>query len=377
MTGRQKIEAAFSAEGTDQFGVVLPYPGIYMRDHWDSLTRCPWWYEQSQSIEQQMDWRRDVFPRIGQDWFALRSLLPREDREASSIEVAADGVFLANSRTGARIRLEEPRVSGWSEREEWYSVNPNHLADTADEIDSLIPCAEDLDLEAVRASGIADLSDAMLSEFGREMYPICHVSSPLWNCYGLWGFDGMMTMIASRPDLVERACQRYLRLGLQNVRVAAMLGARGIWIEECLTDMISPAAFRSLNLPVVRRLVDEIRAAGLKSIYYYCGDPSGKWEQILSVGADALSLEEGKKGFDIDIRDVVERVQGKCVVFGNLDAIGTLQNGTVDQLQAEVSRQLAAGRENGGRFVMSLGSPVTPETSVERVQLYCDMVRST
>ena len=33
-----------------------------------------------------------------------------------------------------------------------------------------------------------------------------------------------------------------------------------------------------------------------------------------------------------------------------------------------------AGRKNGGRFVMSLGSPVTPETPVARVRLYTDLV---
>ncbi|MHC4884357.1 MAG: hypothetical protein ACYTGH_04655 [Planctomycetota bacterium] len=45
-------------------------------------------------------------------------------------------------------------------------------------------------------------------------------------------------------------------------------------------------------------------------------------------------------------------------------------------LETEVARQLAAGRRNRGRFIMSTGSPVTPDTPVARVQQYADLVRA-
>ncbi len=184
----------------------------------------------------------------------------------------------------------------------------------------------------------------------------------------------MMTMIATKPEIVKYACERYLQLSICSVKQSAVLGASGIWIEECMTDMISPHAFKELNVPFLKRLVEEIRNAGMKSIYYYCGNPAGKWEHILSIGADAISLEESKKNFIIDIDDVVEIVNGKCVVLGNLDAINLLPNCTVDQLKSEILRQLKAGKRNKGRFIMSIGSPITPDTSVRKVRLYCDLV---
>jgi uroporphyrinogen-III decarboxylase len=185
----------------------------------------------------------------------------------------------------------------------------------------------------------------------------------------------MMTMIATSPDLVRYACDRLLAQSIQTVCMAAWMGAAGLWIEDCLTDMIGPDSFTELNVPYVRRLVEEIRAAGMKSIHYFCGNPGGKWEALLSTGVDALALEESKKGFVIDIDEVVERVNGHCAVLGNLDAIGMLQNGMEDDLRAEIARQIKAGRRNGSRFIMSIGSPVTPGTPVERVRLYCDLVQ--
>ena len=80
-----------------------------------------------------------------------------------------------------------------------------------------------------------------------------------------------------------------------------------------------------------------------------------------------------KKSFSIDIEDVVDRVQGRCTVLGNLDAVGVLEQADEEHLRAEIARQIAAGRRNGSRFIMSLGSPVTPGTPAERVRLYCDL----
>jgi uroporphyrinogen-III decarboxylase len=95
---------------------------------------------------------------------------------------------------------------------------------------------------------------------------------------------------------------------------------------------------------------------------------------LIAAGADALALEESKKGFVTAIEDIVEKVKGRCAVLGNLDAINVLPNASEEQLRAEISRQIAAGRQNGSRFVMSLGSPVTPGTPAQKVRLYCDLV---
>jgi len=73
------------------------------------------------------------------------------------------------------------------------------------------------------------------------------------------------------------------------------------------------------------------------------------WELLLDSGADALSLEESKKGFSIDIEEVVDRLQGKMTLFGNLDTVGVLEQASDAELKAEVARQLAAaGSATGG-----------------------------
>lgn len=373
MTGREKIEAAFAPDGTPQIAAVICYEGIYLRDHWRHLTAAPWWHQQVPDLEVQMAWRREVIEKIGQDWFYLPRFFSRAERDSFAVEEREGGVFWVNRITGEALPLAEPRIGGW-QGGGLHSVHPARLAESEEEIEALIPEPPAREPEKVREDGRGDLAERLLAEFGGELFPLVHVTSPLWRGYQLWGFEGMMTMIATRPELVMRVCERGLALERFAVREAAALGAAGVWIEECLTDLISPEAFARLNLPFLRELVEEIRAAGMHSLYYYCGDPKGKWNLLLEVGADALSLEESKKGFVIDLEEVVEKVQGRCAVLGNLDAIGLLERGSEAELRAEIARQIAAGRRNRSRFVMSLGSPVTPGTSVARVRQYCEWV---
>lgn len=373
MTGRDKIRAAFSEEGTSETAAVLPYEGIYLRDRWDELTSRPWWEMHDRSIERQIEWRSEAWSRIGHDWFQVHGFYSPEERESIVIEPRPEGVFQVDRRTRKAVRIHPPEIGGYGKAGLLASLHPDKLADTPEEIDALTPLPEPVASSDIRWDGRDDLAKAIMAGFGENLCPISHVSSPLWRCYDIWGFEGMMEMIAVRPDLARHACERLLASSMQEVRQAASLGAEVIWIEECLTDQIGPEAFGALDLPFLRTLIETIREEGMKSIYYYCGDPAGKWEHILDAGADALSLEEGKKGFEIDIEDVVDRVQGRCTLLGNLDAIGVLQDATDDRLRSEVLRQITAGRMNGGRFIMSLGSPVTPGTPVSRVRLYCDL----
>jgi hypothetical protein len=374
MNGRHRIEAAFSAEGARELPAVVCYENVVLRDHWSQFTRWPWWFVHMPDAERQVLWERDLVQAVGQDWLQMFPWTPLEDQEHTSVDVLADGVFRTDQRTRLRQPIHPPRAGGWT-ADHIESVQPEHPASSPDEIDAAIPNHDGANGDPRAIEDRRNVAAALIAEFGKDLWPHRHVSGPLWKTYRLWGFEGMMTMVASRPDLVRHACDRYLALALRNIREAADHGAAGVWIEDCLTDMISPAAFAALNVPYVRRLIEEIRANGMKSIYYFCGNPAGKWDMILSLGMDALALEESKKDFRCDIEDIVERVRGRCVVLGNLDAIGVLQNGDETCLREAISRQVAAARHNGSRFILSLGSPPTYETPLEKVRLYCDLAR--
>jgi uroporphyrinogen-III decarboxylase len=312
-TGKEKIAAALSPQGTPEIPAVICYEGIYTRDHWEQLFDFPWWYS---------------------------------------------------------------LIGGWSEAESLNPVHPHDLPLTFAAVERRIPPPEPFDPILYKQEGRGRLAQRLLERFGKAYYPYGFATGPQWGCYNLWGFEDWMMLVATQPELVRFASQRQLAWSLNEIREAAALGARGIWIEDCMVDMISRKAFAAINLPLIRAMVAEIRRLGMHSIYYFCGDPKEKLDLLLETEADALALEESKKGFTIDIAAVAAYIAGRCALLGNLDAIHLLPDASEEVLTEEIERQVQAGWLNWGRFVMSLGSPVTPGTTPERVRQYTDLTHA-
>jgi len=61
-------------------------------------------------------------------------------------------------------------------------------------------------------------------------------------------------------------------------------------------------------------------------------------------------------------------------LFGNVDPVGILQDASSAGLEAEVARQIEAGRRARG-FILSTSSPITPATPLARVQQFINLGR--
>ncbi len=373
MDPRLKILSAFQPEGTTEFGVVASYEELFLRDQYGAITDVPWWAPWVDGTKAARV-AQDFAARSGLEWYSVWACPSRHERARQRVDLRSNGAWLINTITGEETHLPEPTVSGTdSPIATSRHTDLEALPATRNAMDALIPIVPPFERKQFLTEGRQDAAFAVRRS--TDLLTYSHISSPLWSLYSLLGFEGMMVLLAENPALAAYACQRLLSNLREDIRLIAALGAKAVWIEECLTDQIHPALFRQLNLPILRQIVEAIRAWGMKSIYYFCGDPWTRMDAILQVGADGLHFEESKKGFKIDIDDVVEAVQGHCVVFGNLDAIGILQDGSEAELRAEIARQIQAGRRNGSRFVMSTGSPITPGTPVERVRLYANLVK--
>jgi hypothetical protein len=375
MTPRERLLAAFATEGTPTPGAVICYEGIFVRDHAEAVSSCPWWYRFSPSLEHQMAWYTAYFAQPVADWYQVSLCAPTAEREQQAIEAGADGVFVQDLRTGSRRRIEPPQVASQGDYErayaEGYAASKPAFPDSAAAVEAAVALPGDDGSRC--APGQLDLAELLRAGPAADRLPMTHVATPLWHCFSRWNTEDVLMRCLTDPDLVLAACDRILPEVACGIRRAATLGAEAVWIEECLTDLISPPLFTRLNARYVREVTRLIRAAGMKSIYYYCGNPMDRLDLLLDCGADALAFEESKKTFRIELAEIAERVDGRCVLLGNLDSIGILQDGMEPQLRREIARQQAAGARNHGRFIMSLGSPITPATPVERVRRYYEL----
>jgi uroporphyrinogen-III decarboxylase len=368
MTSKEKMIEAMTGELTGSFPVVIPYVYIFLRDHWEQVTDEPWWVASSWDIPALIRVQESLLKKLELDW--VQSILcPSRRWRASHAMKERDGrFFLKDLFTGGAEEVRRPPVGG--DKLSWID---SALVKSKEDVDTYLHID---DHEALVENGNLDWTTALVERFGQERFIVAPVAAPLWAVYQYLGFTGTLLSLIRNPDLVEYLLERLTLDGVEKLRAYAKAGVDGVWIEDCLcsANEISLKHFERFALPYSKMLVSEARRLGMKSVYYFCGDVGDRLEKIVGMRPDAVSLEESKKGFQIDIAWVDKVVGGRACLFGNLDAMNLLPNAAEEELRRELVRQVNVGRRSG-RFVMSLGSPVTPGTRLARVREYVKVTR--
>ena len=365
MTSKDRLLAALQGRDVDCPAVIIPYQGIFLRDHWSDVTRQPWWTTHGLDLRAYVRAVADMDRALDCDWLPACAAAPRATRQRYTIETAGTHTYLVDGDTGGR-ELTQPSHGGtgvWQGRF-------NSAGEAATQVAPLR--AED-----ILSDGSMDLARLIVERFGQARAIWGAVGTPLWATHSILGFQGMMTALYDDPAGMHRLLERLTANSVERLRVHAEIGCHCVWLEDCMTsaDLISLAQFREFALPGLRMLVDQTWRLGMLPIHYFCGDLDDRLEDLVSLGPAAIGWEESKKGMDLDLGRLAPRVPSDVALLGNLDAIDLLRRGSEAQLREEIARQFEIGAHHG-RFVMSLGSPVTPETPVHRVRQFIELTRS-
>ena len=367
MTGKEKMFAVMSGTVANQFPVVIPYLGIFLRDHWEEVTDVPWWAVYTGDIEANLQVAKDLQKCLGIDWVPAERSFPREWREKHEVSVRGRRAFILNRETGQEREIfREPPGGVQVPRSE---TRIHSIAD----IDQLVEIHA---AQHIVDDGSLDYAREVVRELGNENFVFASISDPFWRLNEYLGVYGMMTGLIEHPELVERLLERITLASLEVLKAYRQVGLDGVWVEASYSsrDMISLQHFQRFVAPYLRRLIQRINELGMKSICWFCGDVSDRLEELVQMNSTCISLEESKKNFVIEIADIDRAVAGRACLFGNVDAIGVLQNGSRGAIATEIERQLEIGRRSG-RFVMSLGSPVTPSTPTAKVSELVELTR--
>ncbi|MCX8171609.1 MAG: uroporphyrinogen decarboxylase family protein [Candidatus Bathyarchaeota archaeon] len=369
MNSKSRMLTAISKGMERDFPVVIPYLDIFLRDHWEEVTDKPWWIMNYIDLSARLEVEKDLLRRLDLDWVQCGLCPSRDWRESHKIEVSDSRVFLVNTLSKERREIKRPPIGG-----EIIRIERDPLIKSISDAEKYLRV---IDAKDMVKNGSLDYAKMVVESFGSKKFICSSVSSPYWMALSsCFGFKGMMLFLFRRTELVQYMLEEITKQIVEILKAYAEAGINGVWLEECLasSNEISPKIFKEIVLPYNVEIISAMRRLALKSIYYSCGDIRDRLELILDAHPDCISLEESKKGFKIDIKWVSDIVAGQACIFGNLDSINILQNGTSDELEKEIIKQINVGR-NHKKFVMSLGSPITPKTPVSRVKEYVEISR--
>jgi uroporphyrinogen-III decarboxylase len=218
--------------------------------------------------------------------------------------------------------------------------------------------SEDPDLDRLRFDPPDDPRryQGCIETMDRQRAHCCPFSSSLglfMYAFYLRGEENFLADLAGDPayagELLARCAPMVEATAAQAVRLCRT-GETGHWFYDDMAmnngPMFSPAVFERLLLPLYRRIIAGVKAAGARKIVLHCdGNFAVLLDMLIAAGFDVIQPVEAKAGMDIVA--LRERYAGRLAFIGGMDNAETLPRGPVERIRREAARIMDAGREGG------------------------------
>ena len=369
MTNKERIYNALEGKPVDRMPVTVLYNQLYYQDHFAELTGKEQWELHKWlncDPDEHVAIYEEMINKAPFEFLQPQGAPSRYSRENIEFVVRDGKPYRHDKKEDKYTPVVTETVSGHPID---YKANQTQYVFDVDDVKENFRLHKAKDM---LAGGGNDYLDATIAKFGDDNFILSGgVVGTLYLCHNYVGLTNLYAMLIEKPELIEYLSHKLLEQNIESIRYYAKSKGDAIYIDDAMTtsDMISVKHYERFCLPYMKEMVKEIHRLGHKAIIIYFGGISDRLEQIASIGADGLSMETSMKNYINDIDYIAEKIGNHVTLFGNIDPVGILQNGADEELEAEITRQAKAGKKCRG-FIMCSGSPITPFTSLERVQKF-------
>ncbi len=181
----------------------------------------------------------------------------------------------------------------------------------------------------------------------------------------LSGFETVMVLSLTRPELIREYAEIIHRWNLKQIEVylaeteADLIIRRG-WYET--TEFWSPAAWRQVIAPGLKREAELVHQAGRKLGYIITSAFLPLLDDILAAGVDVLIGLDPEEGKGSGLAAIKERCRrARRALWGGVSGAVTVERGSEEETEAAVRRALEVLGDGGG-FILSPVDNVREDT---------------
>jgi uroporphyrinogen decarboxylase len=205
----------------------------------------------------------------------------------------------------------------------------------------------------------------VVETLGEDFYiVVCCDQFPFSLAAALMGLNEIMIKVVEDASFVEALMERCAEYQVAYGRALAAAGADLISGGDSPAGLISPDLYRRVALPAERRVIAALKAATGKPVsLHICGRAAGLLTGMASSGADVLEIDH-----EVNLAEACSLVGTGVALWGNLDPVGVLAQGSLVEVKAAARRAVEAVRQAGHpRFVLSSGCTLAVETPHENL----------
>jgi len=205
---------------------------------------------------------------------------------------------------------------------------------------------------------------------GEKYFIVGWVEGPVAEYADIRGITEAAMDMMDDPETVGRAMDIITDCALEFITDQVKAGAHCIGVGDAFTSQIGPDLYRQFAFEREKRMVDHIHSLGAKAKLHICGNTSDILPDMIATGADIIDVDHLVPSFT----PFMGRLAPTQVFSGKADPVSVIQDGTPQQIEAAVRRDL---QEAKGRCIVSAGCEITPGTTVENMRLFRKMANAT
>jgi len=201
---------------------------------------------------------------------------------------------------------------------------------------------------------------------------VCEGFEYLWRCIGT---VNALTWMKTDEDEFADFLKRIGDFNVEMARIQAedgRLSGMYIWGDVAYSNsmMFSPDLWREYFKPIVKRIIDVCRDAGLLTIYHGCGRAQPILEDYIEIGLHGYNPLEAKAG--LDVVKLKEQYGNRLAYVGNINVM-VLETGDKDKIAKEVLYKLKAAA--GGGYIVQSDHSVSFDVAPETYEYMVSLVR--
>jgi MtaA/CmuA family methyltransferase len=172
---------------------------------------------------------------------------------------------------------------------------------------------------------------------------------------------GQEEKLAQLLDFCEEVVYRYALAQMEQ-------GAHMTSIGESIAgpDVCAPAVYSEWAWTADKRLVERLRARGIRLAYHICGNATRIVDEMVATGAAVLELD-----YKCDLPAVKQAVAGRATVLGVIDPSEVIARSGPGEVREAVRAELDVLAPGGG-LIIGPGCALPPETPMENLHAFVE-----
>ncbi len=191
------------------------------------------------------------------------------------------------------------------------------------------------------------------------------VEGPCAMAADLRGLNALMLDFFDDPQFVDDLFEFVVAMELRFAEAQVKAGASLIGIGDAAASLVGPRIYRQYVLPQERRLVEGIRALGVKTRLHICGNTRKVLGDMGTVGADIVDLD-----WLSPLEEARTAMGPAQMLLGNIDPVRVLRDGDAGSVEAAIAE---CHRQAGDRYIVGAGCEIprgTPHENVHAMTRY-------